>query len=151
MTAISVARVVLLVIPVAITLFVFTLGFESCGSDVAAGKLRSQEYIADPNDPRVPIKVDVDLKQLFRGIELSLDMIDIERDIPKNGMKLATYTAQRRARSDVHGISSKPKPKPKKKKQEITKRTKLTNRPIFQSFSGLWTLIHKVLIGHWRT
>jgi transcription initiation factor TFIIE subunit beta len=38
----------------------------------------SQEDIAYPNDPKVPIKVDDDLKQLFRGIELPRDMIDIE-------------------------------------------------------------------------
>ncbi|KAF5933421.1 hypothetical protein HYC85_029592 [Camellia sinensis] len=39
----------------------------------------SQEDIAYPNDPRVPIKVDDDLKLLFRGIELPRDMIDIEK------------------------------------------------------------------------
>ncbi|KAB1223492.1 General transcription factor IIE subunit 2 [Morella rubra] len=95
----------------------------------------SQEDIAYPNDPRVPIKVDDDLKQLFRGIELPRDMIDIERDLQKNGMKPATNTAQRRARSEVHGLSSKPKPK--KKKHEITKRTKLTNAHLPELFRNL--------------
>ncbi|KAI3421550.1 AMPKBI domain-containing protein [Psidium guajava] len=46
----------------------------------------SQEDIAYPNDPKVPIKVDDDLKQLFRSIELPRDMIDIEKDLQKNGM-----------------------------------------------------------------
>ncbi|KAG2683030.1 hypothetical protein I3843_10G013100 [Carya illinoinensis] len=95
----------------------------------------SQEDIAYPNDPRVPLKVDDDLKQLFRGIELPRDMIDIERDLQKNGMKPATNTAQRRARSEVHGISSKQKPK--KKKHEITKRTKLTNAHLPELFRNL--------------
>ncbi|KAJ9703379.1 hypothetical protein PVL29_004955 [Vitis rotundifolia] len=63
----------------------------------------SQEDIAYPNDPRVPIK----------------------KDLQKNGMKPATNTDKRRAMAQVHGIASKPKPK--KKKHEISKRTKLTN------------------------
>ncbi|MED6181696.1 hypothetical protein PIB30_021796 [Stylosanthes scabra] len=38
----------------------------------------SQEDIAYPNDTKVPIKVDDDLKQLFRSIKLPRDMIVIE-------------------------------------------------------------------------
>ncbi|KAA8522377.1 hypothetical protein F0562_013262 [Nyssa sinensis] len=95
----------------------------------------SQEDIAYPNDPRVPIKVDDDLKQLFRGIELPRDMIDIEKDLQKNGMKPATNTAKRRAMAQVHGIISKPKPK--KKKHEISKRTKLTNAHLPELFQNL--------------
>ncbi|GAB2291242.1 hypothetical protein Dimus_025498 [Dionaea muscipula] len=86
----------------------------------------SQEDIAYPNDPRlVGVKVDDDLKQLFRSIELPRDMLDVEKDLQKNGMKPATNTAKRRAAAQVQGISSQSKPK--KKKREITKRTKLTN------------------------
>ncbi|KAL6979605.1 hypothetical protein U1Q18_021260 [Sarracenia purpurea var. burkii] len=95
----------------------------------------SQEDIAYPNDPRVPIKVDDDLKLLFRGIELPRDMIDIEKDLQKNGMKPATNTAKRRAMAQVHGIASKPKPK--KKKHEISKRTKLTNAHLPELFRNL--------------
>ncbi|KAL1830529.1 hypothetical protein ACET3Z_000180 [Daucus carota] len=95
----------------------------------------SQEDIAYPNDPRVPIKVDDDLKQLFRGIELPRDMIDIEKDLQKNGMKPATNTAKRRAQAQVHGISNKPKQK--KKKHEISKRTKLTNSHLPELFKNL--------------
>ncbi|KAL6979606.1 hypothetical protein U1Q18_021260 [Sarracenia purpurea var. burkii] len=95
----------------------------------------SQEDIAYPNDPRVPIKVDDDLKLLFRGIELPRDMIDIEKDLQKNGMKPATNTAKRRAMAQVHGIASKPKPK--KKKHEISKRTKLTNAHLPELFQNL--------------
>ncbi|XP_015896226.2 uncharacterized protein LOC107429959 [Ziziphus jujuba] len=97
----------------------------------------SQEDIAYPNDPKVPIKVDDDLKQLFRGIELPRDMLDIEKDLQKNGQKPATNTAKRRAMAQVQGISSKPKTK--KKKHEISKRTKLTNAhlpELFQKLNG---------------
>ncbi|WOL14147.1 transcription initiation factor IIE subunit beta [Canna indica] len=97
----------------------------------------SQEDIVYPNDPKVTIKVDDDLKQLFRGIELPRDMVDIEKDLQKNGMKPATNTARRRAMAEVHGITSKPKPK--KKRGEITKRTKLTNAHLPELFQHLNT------------
>ncbi|KAL6556750.1 hypothetical protein OROHE_006626 [Orobanche hederae] len=95
----------------------------------------SQEDIAYPNDPRAVIKVDDDLKQLFRGIELPRDMLDIEKDLQKNGMKPATHTAKRRAMAQVHGIPLKPKTK--KKKNEISKRTKLTNAHLPELFQHL--------------
>ncbi|KAJ4710240.1 Transcription initiation factor IIE subunit beta [Melia azedarach] len=95
----------------------------------------SQEDIAYPNDPRVPIKVDDDLKQLFRGIELPNDMIVIEKDLQKNGMKPATNTAKRRAAAQIQGIPTKNKPK--KKKHEISKRTKLTNAHLPELFKDL--------------
>ncbi|KAA0044840.1 hypothetical protein IC582_016978 [Cucumis melo] len=93
----------------------------------------SQEDIAYPNDPRIQIKVDDDLKQLFREIELPRDMLDVEKDLQKNGMKPATNTAKRRANAQ-HVASSKPKPK--KKKQEISKRTKLTNAHLPELFKN---------------
>lgn len=95
----------------------------------------SQEDIAYPNDPRAVIKVDDDLKQLFREIELPRDMLDIEKDLQKNGMKPATNTAKRRAAAQVQGISTKPKIK--KKKHEISKRTKLTNAHLPELFRNL--------------
>eukprot|EP01018_Ginkgo_biloba_P028755 Gb_04966 [translate_table: standard] len=85
----------------------------------------SQEDIVYPNDPRVKIKVDDDVKQLFREIELPKDMVDIEKDLQKNGMKPATNTAKRKAAAQVQGAQSKQKPK--KKREFINKRTKLTN------------------------
>lgn len=95
----------------------------------------SQEDIAYPNDPKVHIKVDDDLKQLFRSIELPRDMLDIEKDLQKNGMKPATNTAKRRSAAQIQGISSKPKTK--KKKNEISKRTKLTNAHLPELFQNL--------------
>nr|XP_043620623.1 general transcription factor IIE subunit 2 [Erigeron canadensis]XP_043620624.1 general transcription factor IIE subunit 2 [Erigeron canadensis] len=96
----------------------------------------SQEDIAYPNDPRVPIKVDDELKQLFRAIELPRDMLDIERDLQKNGMKPATNTAKRRVMAQNGNISHQPKQK-KKKKTEISKRTKLTNAHLPELFKNL--------------
>ncbi|KAI4377691.1 hypothetical protein MLD38_015278 [Melastoma candidum] len=95
----------------------------------------SQEDIAYPNDPKTPIKLDDDLKMLYRSIELPRDMLDIEKDLQKNGMKPATNTAKRRAAAQVNGMPSKPKTK--KKKQEISKRTKLTNAHLPELFNNL--------------
>ncbi|KAF8011053.1 hypothetical protein BT93_J1614 [Corymbia citriodora subsp. variegata] len=83
----------------------------------------SREDIAYLNDPKVPLKVDDDVKQLFRCIELHWDMIDIKKDLHKNELKPSTNTVQRRLAAQTHGISQKPKLK--KKKHEISKRTKL--------------------------
>ncbi|KAF9602606.1 hypothetical protein IFM89_030212 [Coptis chinensis] len=99
--------------------------------------LDSQSGIVYPDDPKVQIAVDDDLMLLFQGIELPRDMIDIEKDLQKNGMRPATNTARRRAIGEVHGIASKPKPKPKKKKQGLSKRTKLTNAHLPELFQIL--------------
>ncbi|KAF3778644.1 Transcription initiation factor IIE subunit beta [Nymphaea thermarum] len=93
--------------------------------------LDSQEDIVYPNDPRAIMKVDDDIKQLFRGIELPRDMVDIEKDLQKNGMKPATNTAKRKEVAEVQGINPKPK---QKKKREFTKRTKLTNAHLPELF-----------------
>ena len=95
-----------------------------------------QEDTVYLNDPRVGvIKVDEDLKQLFRGIELPMDMVDIERELQKNGMRPTTSTARHRAMAQVHGIPP-PMLKPKKKR-EISKRTKLTNAHLSELFPKL--------------
>lgn len=95
----------------------------------------SQEDIVYPNDPKAKIKVDDDLKQLFREIELPRDMMDIEKELQKNGIKPMTNTAKRRAAAQLNGVQ--PKPKPKKKQREITRRTKLTNAHLPELFQNL--------------
>ncbi|OEL14012.1 hypothetical protein BAE44_0024965 [Dichanthelium oligosanthes] len=97
----------------------------------------SQEDIVYPNDPKAKIKVDDDLKQLFRETELPRDMVDIEKELQKNGIKPMTNTAKRRAAAQINGV--KPKGKPKKKQREITKRTKLTNAHLPELFQNLNT------------
>ncbi|CAA7409188.1 unnamed protein product [Spirodela intermedia] len=101
--------------------------------------LDSQEDTVYPNDPRAGvIKVDEDLKQLFRGVELPRDMVDIERELQKNGMRPATNTARRRAMAQVHGLANHAgKAKPKKKQRELSKRTKLTNAHLPELFRNL--------------
>ncbi|XP_039011434.1 general transcription factor IIE subunit 2-like [Hibiscus syriacus] len=68
-----------------------------------------------PNEPRVNMEVDDDIKRLLRSIELPRDMLNIEKDLQKIGMKPATNTAKRRAAAQVQGISFKPKPRQQKK------------------------------------
>ncbi|CAI0414399.1 unnamed protein product [Linum tenue] len=63
-------------------------------------------------------------------------MLDIERDLQKNGMKPATDTAKRRAAAQIDGIPPKSESK-KKKKHEISKRTKLTNAHLPELFQHL--------------
>lgn len=111
------------------------LALKAAGQVWLLSNFDSQEDIAYPNDPKVPIKVDDDLKQLFRSIELPRDMIDIEKDLQKNGMRPSTNTTQRRLAAQIHGISQKPKAK--KKKHEISKRTKLTNVHLPELFENL--------------
>ncbi|KAJ4851189.1 hypothetical protein Tsubulata_000516 [Turnera subulata] len=112
------------------------LALKAEGSIWLLANFDSQEDIAYPNDPRmIKFKVDDDLKLLFRGIELPRDMLDIEKDLQKNGMKPATNTAKRRAAAQVQGIA--PKQKTKKKKHEISKRTKLTNAHLPELFQNL--------------
>uniref|UniRef100_A0A0D9UZX0 TFIIE beta domain-containing protein n=1 Tax=Leersia perrieri TaxID=77586 RepID=A0A0D9UZX0_9ORYZ len=97
----------------------------------------SQEDIVYPNDPKSKIKVDDDLKQLFREMELPRDMVDIEKELQKNGIKPMTNTAKRRAAAQINGVQ--PKAKPKKKQREITRRTKLTNAHLPELFQHLNT------------
>ncbi|XP_042752384.1 uncharacterized protein LOC111891002 [Lactuca sativa] len=79
----------------------------------------SKEDIAYPNDPQLLFKVDDELKQLFRAIELPHDMLEIELDLQKNGMKPATNAAKRRVMAQNCNICNKPKQK--KKKAKISK------------------------------
>ncbi|KAG9151958.1 hypothetical protein Leryth_002219 [Lithospermum erythrorhizon] len=77
----------------------------------------SQEDIVYPNDPRInTIKVDDDLKLLFRETKLH-DMLDIEKELQRNGIKPSTNTAKRRATSHMLGVPQKPKTKVKKRRR----------------------------------
>ncbi|ESQ55332.1 hypothetical protein EUTSA_v10025896mg [Eutrema salsugineum] len=98
----------------------------------------SQEEIAYPNDFKCDIKVDDDFKALFRDIEVPEDMLEVEKELRKNGLKPATDTAARRAADQKHGVlMTKSKDKKKKKKQEISKRTKLTNAHMPELFQSI--------------
>ncbi|EOA19136.1 hypothetical protein CARUB_v10007807mg [Capsella rubella] len=96
----------------------------------------SKEGIAYPNDIKYPFQVDNEFKALFCDMDIPNDMMDVEKELWKIGLKPATNTAERRAAEQLHGISNKPKDK-KKKKQEITKRTKITNSHLPELFNCL--------------
>ncbi|KAM3198323.1 hypothetical protein ACQJBY_073460 [Aegilops geniculata] len=83
--------------------------------------------IAYPNDdPRSKMEVDAELKKLFHDIKLPREMLDVEKELRKNGERPATNTMKRREAEEAHGRQLKPK-KAKKKSRGITSRTKLTN------------------------
>ncbi|KAG0549644.1 hypothetical protein BDA96_01G272800 [Sorghum bicolor] len=95
----------------------------------------SQEDIVYPNDPKTKMKVDDDLKLLFRETELPRDMVDVEKELQKNGIKPMTNTAKRRAAAQIDGVKSKSKPK--KKDPKITKRSRLTNGHLPELFQDI--------------
>lgn len=95
----------------------------------------SQEDIAYPNDFKGQIEVDDEFKSLFRDIDIPSDLLDVEKELQKIGLKPVMNTAQRRAAAQIQGVSNKPKQK--KKKQEISKRTKLTNAHLPELFQNL--------------
>ncbi|CAK9160969.1 unnamed protein product [Ilex paraguariensis] len=55
-----------------------------------------------------PIKVEDDLKRLFREISLPADRIDIQKYLHQNSMKPATHTDNRQVMTKVHGVPSSP-------------------------------------------
>ncbi|KAM3198274.1 hypothetical protein ACQJBY_073430 [Aegilops geniculata] len=85
-----------------------------------------RDMIAYPNDPRSRMEVDAELKKMFHDIKLPQDMLDIEKELRKNGEKPATDTAKRRAAEQIHVRQPEPE-KARKKPRGITSRTKLTN------------------------
>ncbi|VVB12301.1 unnamed protein product [Arabis nemorensis] len=98
--------------------------------------LYSQEDIAYPNDLKCDMKIEDDFKALFRNKDVPTDMLEVEKELLKIGLKPASNTAERRAAEQMLGVPSKSKQK-KKKKQEISKRTKLTNAHLPELFQNL--------------
>ncbi|KAE8690076.1 omega-amidase NIT2-A-like [Hibiscus syriacus] len=96
---------------------------KSAGQTWHISDFDSHNEIVFPNDSRVIMEVDDEIKRQFRSIELPRDMLDIEKDLQKNGMEPATNTAKRRAAAQVQGISFKPKPK----QQVFSSKAKLAN------------------------
>ncbi|KAJ7554147.1 hypothetical protein O6H91_06G128500 [Diphasiastrum complanatum] len=90
----------------------------------------SQEDVVYPNDPKIKIKVDEDVKQAFRRIEMPREFVDVERDLQKSGMKPASNSARKQEMARVLGLSQKPKPK----KRRESKRTKYTNAHLPELF-----------------
>uniref|UniRef100_A0ACD5VMZ7 Uncharacterized protein n=1 Tax=Avena sativa TaxID=4498 RepID=A0ACD5VMZ7_AVESA len=77
-----------------------------------------------PNDPRSRLELDTELKKLFKEIKLPKDMLDIEKELRRNGEK--PVTVKRRPAEQILG--KKPKPlKSRKKPRGLTSRSKITN------------------------
>lgn len=94
----------------------------------------SKEDIAYPNNPKVMMTVDDDLKQMFRGIELPKDMVDIEKELQMAGMKPATNSTQRRAVAQILIKNTQPKPR---KCRQLNRRSKLTNAHLPELFQDI--------------
>ncbi|XP_051220297.1 transcription initiation factor IIE subunit beta [Lolium perenne] len=88
--------------------------------------LPGEQDMVFPNDSRSRLELDTELKKLFYEIKLPKDMLDIEKDLRRNGEKPMTDTAKRRAAAEIFGKPSKPK-KSKKKQRGMTSRTRITN------------------------
>ncbi|CAA6664679.1 unnamed protein product [Spirodela intermedia] len=94
--------------------------------------LEAKEDVVYPDDPKAAMEVDDALKQLFRSVELPVDMLDLERELQRSGIRPATDTAARR-RAAGRGL-----PGAKfVRKREIRKRTKLTNVHLPELFRNL--------------
>eukprot|EP00246_Nothoceros_aenigmaticus_P008800 TRINITY_DN2386_c0_g2_i1.p2 TRINITY_DN2386_c0_g2~~TRINITY_DN2386_c0_g2_i1.p2 ORF type:complete len:289 (+),score=65.11 TRINITY_DN2386_c0_g2_i1:53-919(+) len=92
----------------------------------------SQDEMIYPNDPKIQIEVDDDVKQLIRSIEMPREFMDVERELMKAGMKPATNSARRDEISGIPRSQQKPKQKPKRRD---SKRTKYTNAHLPELFS----------------
>lgn len=93
-----------------------------------------QDEIAYPNDPKAVIKVDKDIKDLVRGIQLPRDPVDIERELEKAGLKPAMNTAARKAA--MVNLRKFLAERPREKKKRENKRTKYTNMHMPELFNG---------------
>lgn len=94
--------------------------------------LEAREDVAYPDDPKAAMEVDEALKQLFRSIELPGDMLDLERELQRSGIRPATDTVARRraAGPALRGAKFV-------RKREIRKKTKLTNVHLPELFRNL--------------
>lgn len=105
---------------------------------LVASTTKSDEGVVYPEiDPMSKIKFDDDLKEPVRYL-LPRDMLDIEKELQKNGQPTRTNAAKRRA--DAQILLYPPKPnKSKKKPRGLTSRTKLTNAHLPELFMDLKT------------
>lgn len=92
-----------------------------------------QEDVLYPNDPRIQINVDEDVKMVFRGIKLP-DFQDIEGELKSMGMTTATNASRR---ATLNMTSNQNRSKPKVKKRRESKRMKYTNVHLPELLKGI--------------
>eukprot|EP00898_Chlorokybus_atmophyticus_P003380 jgi/Chlat1/4042/Chrsp26S08846 len=90
----------------------------------------TQEFIVFPNEPKVAIKVDLDIADVFRKTELPREPADLERELAKAGMKPASSAAHR-----ALSQQQKRRTAPKERKRRESKRTKFTNAHMPELFA----------------
>lgn len=113
---------------------VLAQGLREAGQLWVLPNLDVQDEIVYPNDPKAVIKVDKDIKDLVRGIELPRDPGDIERELEKAGLKPAMNTAERKAA--MVNLRKYLAERPREKKKRESKRTKYTNNHMPELFNG---------------
>lgn len=97
--------------------------------------LSGQQDMVYKNDPRMRMKVDKEFKELFHEMKLPRDMLDIEKELRRNGDRPATDTVKRRAAAQANAARSmKLRKKKTKQPRGITGRTKLTNAHLPELF-----------------
>eukprot|EP00271_Cylindrocystis_brebissonii_P004843 TRINITY_DN16762_c0_g1_i1.p1 TRINITY_DN16762_c0_g1~~TRINITY_DN16762_c0_g1_i1.p1 ORF type:complete len:279 (+),score=56.94 TRINITY_DN16762_c0_g1_i1:609-1445(+) len=84
-----------------------------------------------PNDPKIQMTVDEDIKSLVRGIKLP-SFEEIEKELKRAGMTPSTSAARRES---MLAATVQQKDKPKKRKREST-RTKFTNSHMLELFTN---------------
>eukprot|EP00850_Spirogloea_muscicola_P002637 SM000010S04275 [mRNA] locus=s10:599826:601305:- [translate_table: standard] len=94
----------------------------------------NNEEVVYPNDPKLMgFKVEDDLKQLLRSIELPREFVDVERELIKAGIKPVSDPARRQMMAAVR----KQQPKPKQKQRKMTARMKVTNAHMPELFNDV--------------
>eukprot|EP00850_Spirogloea_muscicola_P009360 SM000052S17752 [mRNA] locus=s52:577593:579071:+ [translate_table: standard] len=94
----------------------------------------NNEEVVYPNDPKLMgFKVEDDLKQLLRSIELPREFVDVERELIKAGIKPVSDPARRQMMAAVR----MQQPKPKQKQRKMTARMKVTNAHMPELFNDV--------------
>ncbi|GBG61434.1 hypothetical protein CBR_g21779 [Chara braunii] len=94
----------------------------------------SQKDIIYPNDPRIVIQVDEEIKQLVRSIEMPREFVTIERELEKIGSRPISNSLQRQA---ILGVPRHLQQKPKPRKKRENKRMKYTNFHLPELFRSI--------------
>lgn len=94
----------------------------------------NQEEVVFPNDPRIHVTVDADIRQLVRSVDIPRDLVDLEKELQRCGQKPALPEVRRLQALDGALLSQLQKPKQKRKR--VSSRTKYTNNHLPELFTG---------------
>ncbi|GJP70483.1 hypothetical protein CLOP_g1419 [Closterium sp. NIES-67] len=94
----------------------------------------SGDEVLFPNDPRIAIRVDPDIRALYRRIDIPRDLTDLEKELQRCGHHPA-MPAVRRLQA-LEGAMTAQTQKPKVKRKRESKRTKYTNNHLPELFAN---------------